>query len=387
MIWSVARNETRQSSKGLIGRRRQMGIALMILSISTLSTFVAAELILRQIYPFPQPQFLAVDPIVGHRHRPNIAGYFAREGLGYVRINSHGFRDKEYTVERNDKKRIVVLGDSYTEALQVDLDRTYHGQLEAEFADRLEVLNFGVGGYGTAQELLTYKCFARTFRPDIVLLAFYPGNDLKDNVKALSGNYPRPYFVLGQHGLELDDSFRSSPKQQRPKLVYDLYYSLTDHSIILSLLDQLRYRKSWEQSAQHRELVPAGSKAQSDLIYAPRSQLHREAWLLTERLILELAAEVGKDGAKFVLLVQDSMPRQITTIDNAYYVEGRLGRLCEENGLVCGFMGPAAVDIYRKSGGTLHGFGDGNSGHWNYEGHEVAYAVLRELLIEKGLLP
>jgi len=366
---------------------RRTTVALIVMSISTLSTFVAGELIVRQIHPFPQPQFLAVDPIVGHRHRPNVEGYFAREGLSYVRINRHGFRDKEYTIERNDKKRIVVLGDSYTEALQVDLEQTYHGRLEAEFADRLEVLNFGVSGYGTAQELLTYKLFARTFRPDIVLLAFYPGNDIKDNVKDLSGNYPRPYFTLGQDGLELDDSFRRSPKQRRSKRVYDLYYYLTDHSIILSLLDQLRYRKRREQSAQQRALIRGMSKAESDLIYAPKSKSHRDAWLLTERLILELAAEAKKDGAEFVLLVQDSMPRQITTIDNAYYVEGRLGRLCEENGLVCGFMGPAAIDIYRKSGRTLHGFGGGNSGHWNQEGHEVAYTVLRNLLIENGLIP
>jgi len=364
-----------------------MTVALIVMAVSTLSAFVAAELIARQIYPFPQPQFLAIDPIVGHRHRPNIEGYFAREGLSYVRINRHGFRDKDYTIGKNDKTRMVVLGDSYTEAFQVDLEQTYHGRLEAEFADRLEVLNFGVSGYGTAQELLTYRYFARRFRPDIVVLAFYPGNDLQDNVKDLSGNYPRPYFTLGQASLELDDSFRRSPKHRRSKLVYDLYYYLTDHSIVLSLLDQLRYRNSRDPSAQQHELVRAVAKAKSDLIYAPRSQSHRDAWRLTERLILELAAEVRKDGAEFVLLVQDSLPSQVTTADNAYYVEGRLGRFCEKNVLVCGFMGPAAMEIYRKSGRTLHGFGGGNSGHWNREGHELAYAVLRNLLIENGSIP
>lgn len=384
---SVARSERRQPSGTIIAKMQRITVALIVISISTLSTFVAGELIMRQIHPFPQPQFLAVDPIVGHRHRPNIEGYFAREGLSYVRINRHGFRDKEYAIAKNDKKRMVVLGDSYTEALQVDLEQTYHGRLEAEFADRLEVLNFGVSGYGTAQELLTYKHFARKFSPDIVLLAFYPGNDIKDNDKALAGNYPRPYFTPGQDGLELDDSFRRSPKQRRSKRAYDLYYYLTDHSLILSLFDQLRYRQRPDQSAQYRALVRVVSKTESDLIYAPRSQSHRDAWLLTERLILELAAEARKDGAEFVLLVQDSMPRQATTIDDAYYVEGRLGSLCEDNGLVCGFMGPVAIDIYRKSGRALHGFGGGNSGHWNREGHEVAYTVVRNLLIEKSLIP
>ena len=51
-----------------------------------------------------------------------------------------------------------MLGDSYTEALQVSLEETFTWRLEAslnkELAGRkkVEVLNMGVSGYGTTEE-------------------------------------------------------------------------------------------------------------------------------------------------------------------------------------------------------------------------------------------
>ena len=366
---------------------KKFAIALGLISLSTLFSLAAAEYILRQIYKFPQPQFLTIDPIVGHRLRPNVEGYFTGEGLGFVQINKHGFRDEEYSLERSDKKRIAVLGDSMTEADQVDLEQTFHGLLEAEFESRLEVLNFGVRGYSTGQEFLTYRHFVRQFSPDIVVLAFYPGNDIKDNNKELSGGYPRPYFSFSHGGLELDDSFRTSPKHVRPRFVYQVYYFLTDHSIIFSLLDQLRYRTGLNEAAQHHRVAREHLQVGSDLIYAPTANKHLEAWLLTERLILELADEVKKDGAEFILFVLDSMPDQLTTTNDKYYVEERLGELCNNNALLCSFMASTAIDYYLSTGKALHGFNGSNVGHWNQEGHRVAHAVLRETLIENELIP
>jgi hypothetical protein len=304
-----------------------------------------------------------------------------------VQINKHGFRDEEYSLERNDKKRIAILGDSMTEAVQVDLEQTFHGLQQAELENRLEVLNFGVRGYSTGQELLTYRHFVRQFSPDIVVLAFYPGNDIKDNNKELSGGYPRPYFSFSHGGLELDDSFLTSPKHVRPRFVYQAYYFLTDHSIIFSLLDKLRYRTGLNEAAQHHSIAMAQSEVDSDLIYAPTSNTHLEAWLLTERLILELANEVKKDDAEFILFVLDSMPGQLTTTNDKYYVEERLGELCNNNALLCSFMASTAIDNYLSTGKALHGFDGSNVGHWNQEGHRVAHAVLRKTLIENELIP
>ena len=58
------------------------------------------------------------------------------------------------------------------------------------------IINFGVTEYGTTQQYLTLKNNVWEYNPDLVLLAFYSGNDISDNLKALSTKNYRPYFSL-----------------------------------------------------------------------------------------------------------------------------------------------------------------------------------------------
>ena len=49
----------------------------------------------------------------------------------------------------------------------------------------VEVLNLGVGGYGTAQQLLTLEEDGLRYRPDLVVLGFFLGNDVQNNSRAI----------------------------------------------------------------------------------------------------------------------------------------------------------------------------------------------------------
>ena len=53
-------------------------------------------------------------------------------------------------------------------------------------------LNTGINSYGTTHELFVYKNFLKPLRPQIVLLFFYPGNDIKDNSCELTRMYDEP---------------------------------------------------------------------------------------------------------------------------------------------------------------------------------------------------
>ena len=86
-------------------------------------------------------------------------------GRTFVRTSSAGLRDREHTVDKPPGTvRVAVLGDSFAEAFQVAADQTFWVVLERElgrcpaYAGRaVEEINFGVGGYGTAQELLILR--------------------------------------------------------------------------------------------------------------------------------------------------------------------------------------------------------------------------------------
>ena len=89
-----------------------------------------------------------------------------------VEINAVGFRENDYPVERRPGvKRIVVLGDSYTFGVGVDFEETFHKRLERSLKNT-EVLNFGVPGYNTTNELATLREVAARYKPDLVIVGY-----------------------------------------------------------------------------------------------------------------------------------------------------------------------------------------------------------------------
>ena len=98
------------------------------------------------------------------------------------RINADGFRDRIRSRPKPDGVfRILALGDSVTFGYGVEEDETYPMQLEASFAppDRVEVLNFGVGGYNAYTESMLFADLGPAYQPDLVLVQFCI-NDLND---------------------------------------------------------------------------------------------------------------------------------------------------------------------------------------------------------------
>ena len=191
----------------------------MLLGASLCIALVLAEVSLRLI-GFSFPVFYTYDDIVGSALRPGVEGWNRTEGEAFIRISSNGLRDREHsTTKPPNTIRIAVLGDSMAEALQVPMEATFWSVMERRvkecgaFGTRdVEVLNFGVSWYGTAQELLTLLHRVSEYSPDMVVLAFYPGNDVRNNSRELEPMKLRPFFRLQKGALVLDNGFLSDPE-------------------------------------------------------------------------------------------------------------------------------------------------------------------------------
>jgi lysophospholipase L1-like esterase len=93
------------------------------------------------------------------------------------KTNSLGFRDREHSPARPPGVyRIVVLGDSVTMGLQIpDREDLFPEVLERELKDAghdVEVLNFGVSGYNTQQEVAIFLERGLEYEPDLVLVQY-----------------------------------------------------------------------------------------------------------------------------------------------------------------------------------------------------------------------
>ncbi|MBJ02167.1 MAG: hypothetical protein CMK00_04760 [Planctomycetes bacterium] len=91
-----------------------------------------------------------------------------------VQINSHGFRDREYSLAPPEGAfRVAVLGDSITFGNHMPASATFTEQLEARMADQgVEVLNLGVGGYDTLNEAALLEEHGVSFSPDLVVIGY-----------------------------------------------------------------------------------------------------------------------------------------------------------------------------------------------------------------------
>ena len=154
----------------------------------------------------------APDPDVGHIYYPNVQQVLQeREWRQMWRSNSQGVRaNRDYGPKPSDTYRILVIGDSFTVGDQVRLEQTYPGVLQqrfdARFGDRrVEVINAGYPGYGTANEARWLQKFGQSFEPNLVILGMTP-NDLGENLC--------PLCVVARNGAL---ARRHSSDQQRRK--------------------------------------------------------------------------------------------------------------------------------------------------------------------------
>src|SRR5437660_11280978 len=96
-----------------------------VVAVSVALAFVIGEAALR-LAGFSYPNFWEPDPVTGSKLRPGMEGWQRDEGRAFVKVNSQGWRDREHSVAKPaGTYRIAVLGDSYAEAMQVDLERTF----------------------------------------------------------------------------------------------------------------------------------------------------------------------------------------------------------------------------------------------------------------------
>ena len=115
------------------------------------------------------------NPNIAFEHKPNSSMKLMNV---MVDINSDGLRDKEYPVQKDNKYRIIFLGDSLTLGWGVKEEDTFEYILEENLNSRYptEIINFGTGNYNTVQEVNLFMEKGIKYKPDKVVL-FYFIND------------------------------------------------------------------------------------------------------------------------------------------------------------------------------------------------------------------
>ena len=366
------------------------------------------------------------DPLLGWRHVAGRTTAFSNPEYAITEsFNSRGVRGPEYSLEKpSDEYRIVVLGDSFTEGYTVEFEELFSEVLKRRLSEqtgrRIEVINLGVGGYSTDQELLLYQTEGRQYHPDLTVLMFHD-NDTWFNRQARYGPWRRgykPLFRLEREALHLTNTPVPPPDPPRPPQPADatsttekplrdrLKGALAEHS---QLYRWIRRRIKNTASVYNLAIAldltdPPNAKEETSIrvpkefgvyrrVYAPEI---RAAWEVTEALLAKLKQEVHADDSKLLVF---HVPAQATVhlekwelmkqnyglTEDKWSIERiswELSEILER--LNIEFIDP--IERMRRSAKAFARHGERlyfeNDGHWNTNGHRLVGEMLATYILQ-----
>lgn len=384
--------------------RRRWMFRVLAVAVASTTAIILAESFLRLFVSDTRSPYI-YDEFTGTRLQPGHQFVFTSEGYSSNVINSRGLRDREHSIEKpTGTFRIAILGDSFSEAFQVSQDKTFWAVLERELQampqflnQTVEVINFGVSGFGTIQEWQMLEHYARDYSPDLVLLAFLPGNDVRNNSRQLESDHRRPFARLNDEELQLDVSFRDDPIEKRFREL--TWSACKDQAIRRSRVVHLIYRALEDLRARNEigaSFAADEGGIDSTVFAPPINAAWKEAWQITDRVLEVIQKDCRKMRAKFVVVILNNSVEVHPDPEVTASLAMKLGvsdleepqRQLTASGERYGFpvirLLERMRDIARRDQVCFHGFPNAVpcAGHWNELGHETAGKLIAEDLSE-----
>ena len=404
--------------------------AIILATFSLGVSLLISEMVIRQFYPIETGiSFLQ------YRIPHGVLGWSLEPGVSYVNVmqetevlvqyNSNGWRDAEHDIENQEGKfRILVLGDSYMEAYSVGLKDTFFQQLENLSQNRgldIKTINLGVGGYGTLQEYLAFDTEGRKFEPDLVLLGFYIGNDLrnndlniesviyKDSMKVNSRPFLVPLEESGWKITQVDfDSARNrylAAKRKQESLTERLKRNSALIQATVNVFERSRkpVLGRGKHSTNHND--PRRRKKIKNMEYLARYGQYycneppefTRAWDTTKRILNRLNNEVSEMGSTLVVFSVPAI-HEVDTVERDKVTENAPEgeTLCLESPPAYAHLRSILTDLSIKYIDLLPEFRDEmqNGGtnlyrrsdrHWNEKGHRLAAEIVFSTLTDEQL--
>ena len=343
-------------------------INLALLISSAIFTLFVGEIVMRlmswsPMYVSPErDRFWKYDPLLGWTHQPGQEGIFETPQFRTaLRVNEKGLRDHEHSYERaNDIRRILVIGDSFAWGYGVEESERFSELLETSLG--VEVINAGVSGYSTDQELLWLRDEGVKYDVDLVILVF-TGNDIGDNYRQLVHTiYYKPRFEREEGQLIL----KGYPVPRAGPQAKTIYF-LSQRSALAYFLVQSYFNA---HSVYGNFKVKAGGADSSGSV--PNSA--REPFAVTIALLEEMRKIAKSKEAAFLIVATDGWWNNPSGESYTEFIDTLKAT---------GFL---VLDVEAMTGFDPEEMHIPNDGHWSRVGHEFVAKEITNLIESKQLL-
>ena len=379
----------------------------------------------------PNPTIWESHPDLGWWHIPDSGGTFYssyNEFTTDVQVNELGLRDDAHLTgyEIAGRYKILILADSFGEALQVSLEQTFFKQLQRRLTEGglpAQTLNAGVGSWGTDQALTYYMLEGRKFEPDLTLLFFFTRNDVVNNHAPLEiarngGSIQKNFYQLDAQGnlippepFDPERAYDNAPKP--PSLPPAPLIKTADWLWLHSHLYRWLVPYLRDIPALVKALGPSGIlggegriRATHPAIPVPFYTYHQppgddwaSGWALTEAILARLKQEVRADGGHLAVVIipareqvyLDEWARTVTASREMQALNWDLTLPNRQVGQILTSLQIPHLDLLTVFQATA---GEAPSarlyfvhdGHWTEAGHTLAAEAIFQFLGEKNLL-
>ncbi|MEX2496661.1 MAG: GDSL-type esterase/lipase family protein [Woeseia sp.] len=331
---------------------------MALLFISLVIAGIAAEVLLRAIAPqnfdiHPRGLYTA-DASVGYVLSPGVTGTLERSEFSHdVSIGPAGLRGPDPRPRQPNTFRVVCLGDSFTWGFGVGDDEAFPSVLERRLANRYpaidaQVVNAGVPGYGTYDELRFLQSRLDLLDPDLLVLTFLAENDFVESRDPALGR------------VRVEDGWLRSPVPPREEPWQTLDW-IKNHSHAARLLSERAGYLATRSGLLSVERI------------APRVSPEDEELAL--RLLGEIARLAGTRGAATVFMFTSSQAPVIAEAAAEIAGSNIVARAAREAG--AGHIDLPAVFRMREDRFELYYQRDG---HWTAAGHSAAAEALYDYI-------
>lgn len=364
---------------------------------------LALEIALRVLYP--DVAIIGRHERLGSLARPNLdvrKTFGGHERVVRITTNALGLRGPALTeAPAPGVRRVLALGDSFTFGAAVEAEEAWPARLEGVLnhdGPRWQVVNAGIPGHGTGQELLLYEMLADRVRPDVVVLGLTVVNDLLDNLCIEESTYtPKtgaPCYVLDGDRLHLQGpaSVTDAPPARRLRLRSADFVAgqarrlLVGHPRLLALAGSTGI-------ATELPYIPATIASWYDPRYA------EPGWQLTQRLLVELRERLAGSRIPLVVLIipaalqaDPDLQSTVRTLGHRHaavqaFVDepDRPQRLvtgfCRTAGLDCVDALPTVSDLQRRGVRAYYAIDN----HWTPAAHALAADLVAQRLDARSL--
>jgi hypothetical protein len=331
------------------------------------------------------------DPIMHHALRPSTS-YTEQhqEFVEDVRVNSLGFRDREYDLSDSSCFRIIVLGDSFTEGVGVSIDSTFAKRLEwllngrQDQHMRFNVFNFGIAGYSPILELILFKAKGIVLHPQLVILCLDMSDVQEDVLYAEDAEFDSTGIPLKVNpSWPSFGAITTLPRGPLKTYVREHSYAF---SLAAAFLDRVK----------PPPLVEAGNIHAARYMHTMDSTAERwEKFFGQSESYVKMIRDLCIDKGIAFALVTFPRGHQVNALE---WSEGRkrwgldtvtynsaifpsLESFVHRNGIP--FLNMTPVFRARSKGDLYYPY----DGHWTFAGHAVAADTLFDFLRIRHLIP